>query len=73
LSRVNDALGAGFESEEVETIGGLVLERLNRTPEVGDSVEIVGHVAEVTSVEGARIVTVQIHERGTDEPPEERE
>jgi CBS domain containing-hemolysin-like protein len=73
LSRVNDALGAGFESEEVETIGGLVLERLNRTPEVGDSVEIVGHVAEVTSVEGARIVTVRIHERDTDEPSEDRE
>ncbi|MUV57670.1 hemolysin family protein [Halogeometricum sp. CBA1124] len=73
LSRVNDALGAGFESEEVETIGGLVLERLNRTPEVSDSVEIAGHIAEVTSVEGARIVTVRIRERDTDEPSEERE
>jgi len=73
LSRINNALGVGFESEEVETIGGLVLERLNRPPEVGDSVEIAGHVAEVTSVEGARIVTVRIHERDTDEPSKDRE
>jgi len=68
LSKVNDALAGDFESEEVETIGGLVLEQLNRAPERGDSVEVAGYVVEVTSVEGARISTVRVHGREMDDP-----
>jgi CBS domain containing-hemolysin-like protein len=67
LSKVNDTLDGDFTSEEVETVGGLVLERLNRAPERGDRVEIAGHVVEVTSVEGTRISTVRVH-RETDDP-----
>ncbi len=68
LSKINDTIGTNFTSEEVETIGGLVLERLNRAPERGDSVEVDEYVVEVTSVEGARISTVRVHERGMDDP-----
>ena len=68
LSDVNDTLDADFESEEVETIGGLVLGQLNRAPERGDRVEVAGHVIEVTSVEGTRISTVWVHERDIDDP-----
>jgi len=71
LSDVNDALAGDFESEEVETIGGLVLEQLNRAPEPGDRVEVAGHVLEVTSVEGARISTVRVHGSDVDDPPVE--
>ncbi|WP_121820232.1 hemolysin family protein [Halostella salina] len=67
LSDVNDALDETFESEEVETIGGLVLGRLNRVPERGDSVEIDGLVVEVTAIDGSRISTVRVHERDGDE------
>jgi CBS domain containing-hemolysin-like protein len=67
LSKVDDALEGDFTSEEVETIGGLVLERLDRAPERGDRVEVAGHVVEVTGVEGTRISTVRIH-RETDDP-----
>jgi CBS domain containing-hemolysin-like protein len=67
LSKVNDTLAAGFESEEVETIGGLVLGQINRAPEPGDSVEIAGHVVEVTSVEGTRISTVRVHKSDSDD------
>jgi CBS domain containing-hemolysin-like protein len=68
LSKINDTIGTNFTSEEVETIGGLVLERLDRAPERGDSVEVGEYVVEVTSVEGARISTVRVHERGMDDP-----
>lgn len=68
LSSVNDALAGDFESEEVETIGGLVLGQLNRAPEPGDRVEVDGYVVEVTSVEGTRISTVWVHERDPDDP-----
>ncbi|WP_254832376.1 hemolysin family protein [Haloglomus salinum] len=67
LSKVNETLEGDFTSEEVETIGGLVLERLNRAPERGDRVEVAGYVVEVTSVEGTRISTVRVH-RKPDEP-----
>jgi len=63
LSKINDTIDGDFTSEEVETIGGLVLERLDRAPERGDRVEVAGYVIEVTSVEGTRISTVRVHER----------
>ena len=63
ISAANDALDAEFEHDAVETVGGLVLSRLDRAPELGDSVELDGYVAEVTSVDGTRISTVRIHER----------
>jgi Mg2+/Co2+ transporter CorC len=63
---VNDTFAGDCESEEVETIGGLVLGELNRAPEPGDRVEVDGHVVEVTSVEGTRISTVRVHEPDTD-------
>ncbi len=66
LSAVSDALRVDFQSEEVETIGGLVLGGLDRAPEVGDSIEVDGYVVEVTSVEGTRISTVRVHSDGVD-------
>ena len=68
LSEVNEELGTDFESEEVDTIGGLVLERLNRAPERGDRVEVDTYVIEVTAVEGTRISTVWIHKSDLDDP-----
>jgi CBS domain containing-hemolysin-like protein len=60
LSVVNDALGTDLEGNGYETLGGLVLDRLGRTPEASDVVEAGGHRFEVTAVDGARISTVQI-------------
>ena len=60
LSVVNDALGTDLEGNGYETLGGLVLDRLGRTPETGDVAEAGGHRFEVTAVDGARISTVQI-------------
>ena len=60
LSVVNDALDTGFESDEVETIGGLVLSRFDRAPEVGDSIDVDASVVEVTDTDGTRIETVEI-------------
>jgi CBS domain containing-hemolysin-like protein len=67
LSKINDTIAGDFTSDEVETIGGLVLERLNRAPERGDSVEVAGYVVEVTSVEGTRISTVWVHDGEKDD------
>jgi len=66
LSKINDVIEGAFTSDEVETIGGVVLEQLDRVPERGDSVEVDGYVVEVTGVEGTRISTVRVAERETD-------
>ncbi|MFC4436145.1 MULTISPECIES: hemolysin family protein [Natrialbaceae] len=62
LSSVNDALETKFEHEAVETVGGLVLDRLGRPPETDDRVTVGGYTLEVTEVEGMRISTVVLRE-----------
>jgi CBS domain containing-hemolysin-like protein len=63
----SDALGIELESSDYETVGGLVLEELDRAPEPGDSVEVDGHLIEVESVEGSRISTLLVRK------PDEKE
>jgi len=60
LTLVNEELGSAFESDGVETIGGLVLARLGEIPEAGDSVDADGYRIEVADVDGARISTVLV-------------
>ncbi len=72
LSTVADTLGVDLDSDAFETVGGLVLGRLDRAPEVGDTAEAAGHVFEVTGVDGTRISTIRISEGHTDgSPPSE--
>ena len=63
LSVVNDTLDADFESEGFETLGGLILERLDRTPKLDDTIEEAGYTLTVTGVDGARIVVVRVEQR----------
>jgi len=65
ITQANDDLAATLDSDGTETIGGLVLDRLGRAPEVGDRVETDGFAIEVTDVDGTRISQV-IARRDTD-------
>ncbi|NHN59113.1 MULTISPECIES: hemolysin family protein [Halorussus] len=69
ISEVNDELDAAFEPGDFGTIGGLVLDRLGRAPEVGDAIEVDGYRLEVERVHGARISTVVVRETGAEETP----
>ena len=66
---VNDALNADFESEDFETIGGLVLGQLGRPPEIGDEVRADGHVIQVDEIDGPRVAQVSV--RHNEESSEE--
>jgi len=68
---VNEALGSGFESEDFETIGGLVLDALGRPPEVGDEVSLDGHTLRVDEVDGPRVA--QVLARPREEAPADRD
>ncbi|EMA67369.1 transporter associated domain-containing protein, partial [Halorubrum distributum] len=68
LLDVNDALGTDLSGDGYETLGGFVLDRIGRSPEVGDVAETEAYAFEVTAVDGARISTVRVTRR--DDPSE---
>ncbi|ELY98014.1 hemolysin family protein [Natrialba asiatica] len=67
LTALNDALESDFEHDAVETVGGLVLDRLGRPPETGDQVTVEGYEFEVTAVEGMRVSTVVVRSQSGSE------
>jgi CBS domain containing-hemolysin-like protein len=62
LNEVNEALGTDFESQDFETVGGLVLGHLGRVPETGDEVHIDDHLLRVDQTDGPRIAQILIRE-----------
>ena len=62
IQDVNDRLDSRFESDDVETIGGLVFSRLGRVPEVGDQIDADGYVLRVEAVDDTRIERLVIRE-----------
>ena len=60
VQEVNERLGAGFETDEVETIGGFVFSHLGREPELSDQIERNGYVLRVSGLDNARIEEVTI-------------
>jgi len=62
LDAVNETLGTAFESDAFDTIGGLVLSRLGRPPEVDDAIQADGYEVTVEAVEGTRVSSVTVSE-----------
>ncbi|MCA9752998.1 MAG: CBS domain-containing protein, partial [Gemmatimonadetes bacterium] len=56
----NEEFGTDLDSEEVETMAGLVLELTGRIPESGETFEVDGVRLVVAKVEPARIVTLDV-------------
>ncbi len=64
---VNEALDAGFASEDFDTIGGFVLGHLGRPPEIGDELALDGYLLRVEEVDGPRVAQVVVSENGREE------
>jgi CBS domain containing-hemolysin-like protein len=61
LDDLNDALGTGFESEDYDSLGGLVLEKLDHLPNAGEKCVLDdGTLLEVISIGKNRIDRVKI-------------
>ena len=59
-SDVTEQTGLELPDGPYDTLGGFVLHRLGRTPEVGDVVEALGHRFAVVTVDGHRVERVRI-------------
>ena len=68
LDDLNDLLGTTLQGADVETVGGLVQERLGRIPNVGDYIVEHDLVITVLATEGLRVKVVGVR-RGP--PPED--
>ena len=61
LYRLERELATQFDdSEEIDTVAGLLMQRLDRVPARGDSVEIDGHVLSVQRARGAQVELVRL-------------
>ena len=63
ISDVNDELELSLQSEDVDTIGGLLYEKLGRLPMLGDQAEVEGALLQVESTSGRRMRKVRITRR----------
>lgn len=60
LGDVNDAFDTDLESEEFDTVGGLVFHHVGHVPLVGDEVSVDGLLFRVESMEGTRTAKVRV-------------
>jgi putative hemolysin len=60
VDEVNDELGSEFESEEFDTIGGLVFGHFGRQPREGERVDIDGFEVSIEQTDGRRIKRLKI-------------
>lgn len=61
------SLGPDADERDYESVGGLIMARLGRIPEVGDEIEVNGHGLRVTRMDGVRIIQVTL--RINEDPP----
>lgn len=74
LEDVNDALGTKFESEDYDSIGGLILDSLDRIPEDGETVTLEDNtILTVKGIKNNRIVSVFVKLPEIDEEDETEE
>lgn len=62
-----------LESGEVTTVGGYLTQQLERFPEVGETLEILGYEARITSTDGRRVGQIHFRRLAVDSAEEERE
>ena len=73
LDDLNDRLGLSLESEDYDSIGGLVIGRLDHLPEEGEEVDYENLHLKVEKMDKNRIEKVRIQIRETEESAEKEQ
>lgn len=71
LEELSEALGMSLESEEYETLNGLIFHHLGTTPEVDDKVELEGVQIQVTKMDEFVVETALLRKLPVETPEEE--
>lgn len=66
LEELNDVLNSRFVCDEVDTLGGFLLDRFGNFPREGDSIALDDWLFEISSMNGHRINDVTIHRKKSD-------
>lgn len=70
LDDFNELVGTHLESEEYDSVGGLVIELLDRLPEEGDKISLPGLELDVDKVDKNRIEFVHVYLKNEEETSE---
>lgn len=70
LDDFNELVGTHLESEEYDSVGGLVIELLDRLPEEGDRITLPGIELDVDKVDKNRIELIHVYLKNEDETSE---
>jgi putative hemolysin len=65
IEDLNELLGTTFESEKVHTLGGLILDRLERIPAKGETFGMDGLKVQILEASKQRIFRVLVRKEGT--------
>lgn len=68
IAEVEDALGLNLDDEDADTVAGVLMSRLGKIPETGDSFEFPGAVAHVLAVDHDRVEKIRFVVTETKEP-----
>jgi CBS domain containing-hemolysin-like protein len=72
ISRVEEALGINLDDQDADTLAGVLMSRSGKLPEVGDTIDFDGAVAEIISVKNDHAESVRFRLLKTDEVGEEK-
>ncbi|MFC0180629.1 CNNM family magnesium/cobalt transport protein CorC [Thorsellia kenyensis] len=60
IEEFNDIFGTTFNDDDVDTLGGLIMQTMGHLPERGDKVEIDGYLFKVTAADNRRVIQLQV-------------
>lgn len=60
IARFNTQFAANFNDEEVDTVGGLVMQAFGHLPKRGEEIELEGIVFKVTSADSRRLIQLRV-------------
>ena len=60
IERFNQQFATQFDDEEVDTVGGLVMQAFGHLPKRGEEIELDGVVFKVTSADSRRLIQLRV-------------
>lgn len=73
IEAFNNIFGTSFSDDEVDTLGGLVMQAFGRLPARGESIDLQGYLFKVAMADSRRIIQVHVTTPENAPPPKQQE